>query len=136
MTFKEPQNKKLILIIDDDQSYREILKIKFENAGYEIIEASNGEEGLKILNTYKPNLILLDLVMPKMNGIDTLFYLKAHPIGKNIKTIMMTNKVDIKEELGQQYEKIIKKFGALDFISKTQDLNYILTKIEKTINEK
>lgn len=131
---QESQKKKLILIIDDDLNYREILKIKLEKAGYEVIEASDGKKGLEMLNNYKPDLILLDLVMPNMNGIDTLFNLKIHPVGKDIKVMMMTNKVNIEEEIGQQYKKITQKFGALDFISKNQDLNYILEKIKEKLS--
>lgn len=127
------QTKKLILIIDDDENYREILRLKLKNEGYEVIDVANGEDGLKILNNSRPDLILVDLVMPKMNGVDFLFKLKIHPQGKNIKAIIMTNKVDIKEEIGQQYDKISKKFGAIDFISKTEDLNTLVKKIKNKI---
>jgi len=126
-----------ILIIDDDPSYRELLKIRLEKERFKVIEASSGKEALEILNNKenKPSLILLDLVMPIMNGVDTLFNLKAHPVGKNIKIIMITNKVNIREEIGQQYDKIIKKFGALEFISKSSDLNQIIYKIKDYLNQ-
>jgi CheY-like chemotaxis protein len=126
-----------ILIVDDDPNYREVLRIKLENEGFKVIEANSGKEALEILHNKqnKPSLILLDLVMPIMNGVDTLFNLKAHPVGKNIKIIMMTNKVDIREEIGQQYDKIIKKFGALEFINKSSDLNQIINKIKNYLNQ-
>jgi DNA-binding NtrC family response regulator len=126
-----------ILIIDDDSSYREVLKIRLEKEDFRVIEANSGSEALEILNNKenKPSLIMLDLVMPMMNGIDTLFKLKLHPVGKNIKIIMMTNKVNIREEIGQQYDKIIKKFGALEFISKSSDLNQIINKIKNYLNQ-
>ncbi|GIW67519.1 MAG: hypothetical protein KatS3mg096_387 [Candidatus Parcubacteria bacterium] len=134
-SIQQQNNKKLILIIDDDKNYREILRIKLQSAGYEIIEAENGKEGISLLDQYKPNLILLDVVMPIMNGVDTLFWLKTHPNGKNIKVLIMTNKFDLKEEIGDQYNKIIKKFGALDFFSKSESLDQILKRIKTTLGQ-
>jgi len=129
--------KHKILIIDDDSNYREVLKIRLEKEGFKVIEANSGKEALEILNDKenKPSLIMLDLIMPIMNGIDTLFNLKAHPVGKNIQIIMMTNKVNVREEIGQQYDKIIKKFGALEFINKSSDLNQIINKIKNYLNQ-
>lgn len=128
--------KLLILIVDDDINFRTMMKIVLEKHGFQVAEAEDGNKALDLLYNLKPkpNLILLDMVMPNMNGLDTLFSFKMHPVGKNIKVIMLTNKLDVKEELGQLYTKIVKKFGGLEFISKTEDLSTIIQKINNSLN--
>lgn len=128
--------KLLILIVDDDINFRTMMKIALEKYGFQVAEAEDGGKALDLLYSLKPkpSLILLDMVMPNMNGLDTLFNFKMHPVGKNIKVIMLTNKLDIKEELGQLYTKIVKKFGGLEFISKTEDLSQIIQKINNSLN--
>ncbi|BCX15704.1 MAG: hypothetical protein KatS3mg097_596 [Candidatus Parcubacteria bacterium] len=129
-------NKPLILIVDDDKDFRAMMKIALEKYGFQVAEAEDGNKALDLLYNLKPkpSLILLDMVMPNMNGLDTLFNFKMHPVGKDIKVIMLTNKLDIKEELGQLYTKMVKKFGGLEFISKTEDLPTIIQKINNSLN--
>jgi CheY-like chemotaxis protein len=73
---------KKILIIDDDPSNREILRARLEPAGYEVLEASHGEEGLLLSETVLPDLILLDVMMPKMDGWQVCRKIRANPITK------------------------------------------------------
>lgn len=121
---------KTILLVDDDENFREILKIRLQKEGFNVVEADNGLIALETLKNLKPDLILLDVVMPIMNGIDTLFELKKYKNTRDIKVIMMTNKINIETELGEKYKQIIEKFGAVDFISKTLDLEQIAQRLK------
>lgn len=82
---------KKMLIVDDDISARKALALIFEQKGFDINMASNGIEGLAAISKDKPDVILLDIVMPKMNGIKMLETIRQHPESKNIPVIIITN---------------------------------------------
>ncbi len=80
-----------ILIIDDDKENREILKIRLRKAGYEVEEATNGEEGLQKCAALIPDLVILDVMMPKIDGWQVCRQLKAAPATKDIPVVMLTS---------------------------------------------
>ena len=79
-----------ILLVEDDQSLREIYGIRLTAEGYEIVPAGDGEEALAMAVKEKPDLIISDVMMPKISGFDMLDILRSTPETKNIKVIMMT----------------------------------------------
>lgn len=80
-----------IAIIEDDSAISQMYRIKFENEGYEVETAENGKLGLSLIEEMKPDIILLDLMMPEMNGDEMLKKLRATDWGKDIKVIILTN---------------------------------------------
>jgi two-component system KDP operon response regulator KdpE len=76
-----------ILVVDDDASVRKFLRVVLEEAGYSVVEASNGKEALQEVGQREPNLILLDLVMPDVEGIETLVGLRRKGITAKIVVI-------------------------------------------------
>jgi DNA-binding response OmpR family regulator len=80
-----------IAIIEDDQAISQMYRIKFETEGYTVETAENGKLGLKLVESMQPDIILLDLMMPEMNGDEMLQKLRATPWGKDIKVIILTN---------------------------------------------
>ena len=86
---------KTILIIDDEEPIRELLKLTLQSAGFDsILEASNGEDGLALATRYMPDLILLDLMLPGMDGLSVCRRLKSSPDTRMIPIIMLTAKSD------------------------------------------
>ena len=83
-------NKKKILIVDDDESLNNVLVDKLNLSGYEAIGASDGVDGLKKALEMHPDLILLDLLMPKMDGLQMLKELREDSWGKLVKVIILT----------------------------------------------
>jgi len=81
-----------IAIIEDDQAISQMYRFKFEAEGYQVETAENGQLGLELAQAMKPDIILLDLMMPIMNGDDMLEKLRAAPWGKDIKVVILTNK--------------------------------------------
>lgn len=79
-----------ILLVEDDQSLREIYGIRLTAEGYQIVPAGDGEEALAMAVREKPDLIISDVMMPKISGFDMLDILRSTPETKNIKVIMMT----------------------------------------------
>jgi len=82
---------KKIAIIEDDQAIVEMYRIKFEVEGFEIETAENGKLGLELVEKFKPDLILLDLMMPEMTGTEMLAAMRKTDWGKDIKVVIMTN---------------------------------------------
>lgn len=83
-------NQKTILIAEDDLSLQEMYRMRLEADGYKVTTASDGSEALESISQNKPDLILLDLIMPKLNGFDVLNNLKKNPETKDIPIIVLT----------------------------------------------
>ncbi len=81
---------KRILIVDDEKDARTVLNNRLAGAGYEIIEAANGEAALVIARAQRPDLIILDILMPGMDGTETSEALKRDPDTKDIPVIFLT----------------------------------------------
>lgn len=79
-----------IMLVEDDRSLREIYSIRLVAEGYEVVSAGDGEEALAMAVQERPDLILSDVMMPKISGFDMLDILRSTPETKNIKVIMMT----------------------------------------------
>ena len=105
-------NKAKILVIEDDEFLRELIVQKLIKEEYEAFGAVDGKEGIKKIQEKKPDLILLDLIMPGINGFEVLQIIKNHPILFSIPVIILSN-------LGQK-EEIQKglRMGAKDFLVK------------------
>lgn len=78
-------------IIEDDHDLQYIYKLKLEREGFEVVTASNGEEGLERVKAFMPDIILLDLMMPVMNGADMLAHMRSEEWGSDIRVIILTN---------------------------------------------
>ena len=80
-----------IAIIEDDSAISQMYRIKFENEGFTVETAENGKLGLALIEKIKPDMVLLDLMMPVMNGDEMLEKLRATDWGKSIRVILLTN---------------------------------------------
>lgn len=113
MPIQKSEKKKTVLLVDDDPLIIRMYETKLTQDGYGVLLAFNGMEAVAIAKKEKPDLIFLDLMMPKMNGVDTLKLLKDDLTTKKIPVIILTNLSD-KEE----YVKKSKELGALDYLVK------------------
>jgi len=109
-SFRRP--KPLILIVDDDQMERFLQREVLESAGFDIIEAKRGVEALQLFAAGKPDLVLLDVMMPEMNGFEACEAIRALPGGRNAPILMATSLDDI-DSIDHAY-----RAGATDFIGK------------------
>lgn len=101
-----------IAIIEDDRAISQMYRIKFEAEGFDVETAENGKLGLALIEEMKPDMILLDLMMPEMGGAEMLKKLRAAPWGKNVKVIVLTNMGE------QEIPKDIENLGVSSFILK------------------
>ncbi|MBU2235487.1 response regulator, partial [Patescibacteria group bacterium] len=87
-------SKKKILVIEDEKPLINALSAKLQNEGFQVVEANDGKTGLKAALKHKPDLILLDIILPKMDGIGVLENLRENAWGKSAKVIILTNLSD------------------------------------------
>ena len=80
-----------IAIIEDDQTISQMYRMKFEADGYDVRLADNGKRGIALVEEFKPDIILLDIQMPEMNGNEALAEIRKHVWGKDIPVIILTN---------------------------------------------
>jgi DNA-binding response OmpR family regulator len=101
-----------VMVVDDDAFVRQIIRTKLLSKGLEVIEAANGQDALKKAETEKPCLIVLDIMMPGMNGFDVCERLKANPQTVNVPVLFLTSRGD------QEDRERAMRLGALDFFMK------------------
>ena len=105
---------KKILVVEDDQFLSNAYKLKLTKSGFETVVASDGNEALEVLKEFKPDMILLDLIMPNLDGFSTLKALKDNSEYKDIPVIVASN-------LGQKEDiEKAKELGANDFVIKSK----------------
>lgn len=124
-------DEKTVLLVDDDLTLREMYEERMKAEGFNILQATNGEEALKKAKEAKPDVILLDIMMPKVNGFDVLKELKANAELKNIPVIVLTALIqDVDRVQG-------KKLGAADYIVKSETMpGEVITKIKNALGQK
>ena len=119
--------KKKILIVDDEKQIARMLKIRMEASGYEADVANDGLEGLAKVQQIQPDLIILDVMMPKMDGFEVCRKLKDDPVFKSIPVLMLSVKAEEKAtDLG-----VIA--GADDYMPKPFEPEILMEKIRKLL---
>jgi DNA-binding response OmpR family regulator len=117
----EPKGK--VLIVEDDKNYAEILKRVIMKNGYEINLAHDGKEGLELSTEWKPDVIIVDWMMPGMSGIELISKLREHPELKFSYIIMLTARVETEDKIAGL------EAGADDFITKPVDFGELIARI-------
>lgn len=123
--------KKTILIIEDELPMLKALADKFSLEGFEILEAKDGAEGLKSALTKKPDLIILDIFMPVMDGKEMLAELRTDDWGKNVPVIILTNLNPDDKTLNE----LMKNGPSYYFIKSKWKLEELVSKVKKTLDE-
>jgi DNA-binding response OmpR family regulator len=122
-------NKKVILIIEDEKPLLNAMEKKMEDHGYEVFKATNGEEGLKLVNKEKIDLILLDLILPKIPGEQILKDMNETGLIKKVPVVVVSNKADEANALN-----CLKTWHATDYLIKSDNtLEKIIEKVNKIL---
>ena len=118
-------DEKKILIVDDDPDYSQLLEINLKKKGFQVTCASNGEEGLEQIGKEKPELVILDIKMPKMDGYTFVRQLKKNPQTKDITLVVLTAYEPMKD--------MFKLEGVSGFFLKSGSMKDLLTMVEKNL---
>ena len=125
------ENKKIILVAEDDASLRGVLCDKLINEGFDVLEAKNGEDGLSKSLKEHPGLILLDIAMPKLDGMSMLRELRNDEWGKTVPVIILTN---VSSDDEQRNRDITELEPTYYFIKTDKKLEEIVEKIKERLN--
>lgn len=124
------RNPPRLLIVDDDKDFQEVLVTKFKTVGFEVFIASDGSEGVAKAKETLPDLILMDVKMPKTDGVQAMLQLREEASTKGIKVILLTAFGDPQPEIYKNDQKFAQELGAYEYLLKTQDLEDIVEKVK------
>jgi len=116
-----------ILVVEDSAPVAAVIQVALAKAGYPVLMASDGLEGLKLAISERPRLIITDLVMPRMDGFGLLRALKANPMTSGIPVIMLTSMASSKDE-----QKAL-EFGFIDFIPKPVQPVRVVSRVKRVL---
>jgi DNA-binding response OmpR family regulator len=120
---------KSILVVDDEPNIVLSLEFLMEEAGYEVRTVSDGEEALRAIKEKLPDLILLDVMLPKLDGYEVCLAVRANPAWKDVRIIMLTAKGrEVDQEKGLA-------FGADDYITKPFSTREVVSKVKTILGE-
>jgi CheY-like chemotaxis protein len=118
-----------IMVVDDEANILELVSAVMDSEGFETITASSGQECLDKLKTEKPDLILLDMMMPGMSGRETCEKIRENPETKDIKVVFVT--VARFSEVGKD---ILEKLNVLDYVTKPFDNADLIARVKKALD--
>ena len=125
---------KKILVVDDEKKIRELLDLRLSAEGFQVIQAADGEEGVAQARKHSPDLILMDVMMPKMDGAEAVNELRQDQTTKDIPVIFLTSMITKEEETSQAFgiEIDTKKHK---FIAKPFETPSLIAEIHKALNK-
>jgi DNA-binding response OmpR family regulator len=124
------ENKK-ILIVEDDKVLLNLMRDELAAQGFEVLEAANGKEGLDLALKFHPNLILVDIVMPIMSGMEMTTKIREDEWGKTVKIIVLTN-LSTENNVAEFLEK-----GAYDYLLKSDwSIDDVVKRVKDKLNSK
>jgi len=118
---------KRILVVDDEPRVREMIEFRLRQYGFEVIQAANGREALAVASKEQPDLVLLDVMMPELDGFQVCSRLKQHEATQHIPVVMLTAKAEAKD--------VTRAFnsGAADYVVKPYDPVVLQQKVVQSL---
>jgi DNA-binding response OmpR family regulator len=124
------EQTKKVLVVEDEQDLRDALKTALSYENFETFAAGDGEEGLRVALLEKPDLILLDLMMPKMDGLSVLKALRADEWGKGVTVIVMTALDDL-----ERVAEVMEHGGTEYLVKSNISLNMVVAKVKEKLKD-
>ena len=121
------KNLPVVLIAEDDQSHMELLSYNLENSGFKVVKASNGRDALDMTKELKPDIVLLDWMMPKLSGIEVCTYLRASQDLQDIPVIIVSAREDEEDRVHGL------EIGADDYIVKPFSVSELLARVKANL---
>ena len=126
----EKAERKKILVVDDDATIRKIAGELLTNAGYDVLKAADGQQALDMALKEHPDLIVLDLVMPKMTGFTVVREIRQDPRIKNIPILIFSEVISV-----QAAHDILHKYGVSCFMSKAQMMISLVSRVREILSK-
>ncbi|HZB04661.1 MAG TPA: response regulator [Actinomycetota bacterium] len=120
------QEKKKVLLVEDDESVRQLVRVTLQMNDYEVVEAKDGLEGLLLLEMHRPDAVVLDLMMPDVGGERMLAQLRATPETKRTPVVIITGKPEVAPE-------VIGLVGKENFFPKPFDPDAVVDRLQAMV---
>jgi CheY-like chemotaxis protein len=131
------REKPLVLIVDDNPEFKEIIAAKLVANGYEIAEGSNGAEGIAKAKALLPDLVVMDIEMPDVNGTEAVLEIKNNPGTANVPIVFFSSlDKPWPGMVGADRAEVAKQLGAVTFLSKGDDMTKVLATIRGLTEKK
>ena len=127
------EGKYIVLVVDDDPNLREIMRTKLEASGFVVAEAQDGAAGLAKIKELKPDLVLMDVQMPNLGGVEALSKIKADSEIASTKVLFLTNYGEENTADQPLDDKFAKDVGAVGHIRKTDDLDKTIERVKQEL---
>ncbi len=127
------KNPPLILIADDDADFKDILSAKLLASGYQIAEASDGAEAITKAKSLVPDLIVMDIQMPNVNGTEAVLEIKHTPETKEVKIMFFSSLIYPWPGVKADNPEFAKELGAVTFMRKSDDLDKIVATVKSLL---
>lgn len=125
----DTKRRKKVLVVDDSRAVLDVLGAAFEEAGYEVTSAADGEEVFRKLSAVDPDALLLDVYMPKLNGADVCRLVKAHPHWKKTYLVLMSSRMT------DQEIDMYRRLGADEILKKPLDPGQVVALVSKAVSD-
>lgn len=123
---------KKIVVVDDEEDLRFLMRTVLEECNYEVHTAANGLEGRQLIEKVNPDLVMLDLKMPKLNGYELTLQLKQNPRFKDLPIMILTSLTDSSRKTDADWRDSLE---VTEFVSKPWDTEDLLRRVEKILGE-
>ncbi len=121
--------KKKILVVDDEPDFLKVITMRLKANNYEVITATNGKECIEQAKKSSPDIIIMDIMMPELDGIATILKLRTFPQTRSIPVIVCTAVKESEDEI------VAQNLQVADYFRKTSDTKNLITKIERVLNK-
>lgn len=125
-------NRRLAVVVDDEPDVCQIVQATLQGAGFEVRTAYDGMAGLETIRSTNPQVIVLDIKMPRMNGYEMLAALRADPRTKDIPVVVMTSLTDPSQKTDEQWRESL---GVAGFLSKPFDPADLLAAVRQAVGD-
>ena len=129
--YKYMNQPPLILVVDDEENFREIFSIKLNSLGFRVETAEDGRQAIQKAKNLKPDLILMDVRMPVMDGIEAATKLKEDTTTKDIKVVFLTVLGESEADRQEIDKRLSKEIGAAGYIKKSDNLDVIIEQVKQ-----
>ncbi len=126
---REPGRFWTILVVDDDDQNRKLFRLALGRSSLHVIEAPNGTKGIELARTHRPNLILMDVRLPDIDGIEATRRIKSDPVTKDIPVIAVTAYA-MKEDIERAFQA-----GCTGYLTKPVDLNDLRREVSRRLSD-
>ena len=127
------EKKPLILIVDDEENFREIFSTRLSAEGFRTETAQNGKQAVEFAKRDHPDLILMDVKMPEMDGIEAFMRLQGDSQMQGVRILFLTNLGDPRTDLQEINRRLSKEMGAVGYFKKTDDLDSLVERIKNLV---